>query len=200
MARIDCMNLAEIIHSRPFASSFISSVNEFRRVSDLPISGLIFEERCHRALEQIGIETDWSATAQSHKSGADILGLSLKTNKVKTLRGTPHTGLTSYRTASYSTWEAKRNFIYVQDALVRGYLFLAREEINGVQKYHLFLVEKSPVSFLNIDKYSVSEKDGNFTGIRPDGISFEIRKSTSGQLIFRNIPLTSLEQYKVLSF
>ena len=194
------MDIIKVIKSSKFAFAFVASVGEFRKVSDLAIGGFIFEERVHRALVEIGVESDWQAKAQSHKSGADVLGLSLKTNKVKILRGTPHTGLTSYRTASFPDWDSKKNFIEIQDSLVKGYLFLARSEYETHTTHHLYLIQKDLFSFLNINNYTVSEKDGNFTGIRANGVSFEIRKSTSGQLIFRNIPLTSIEKYRILTF
>jgi hypothetical protein len=190
------MDILEIIRSAQFIEGFEKQVRSFAEVSNLPISGLIFEERVNRAIVDSGFKTDWHPHGNSHKPGADILGLSLKTNKITG----QFAGMTSYRTATFQTFEDKKNLIEQHDKLVRAYLFLARIATKGFTQYNLYLIEKEADSFLNLDTYAVSELNGNYSGIRPDGVKFEIRKSTSGQLIFTKIPLDMIKKNLIKVF
>lgn len=154
----------------------------------------------HNTLTSLGIKTDWLVYEKNHSSGSDMLGLSLKCNKIYCQK-VPHTILTSYRTTTYKTWEDKKRFVELQDEGIKGYLFNVRIETPHQIKYSIYFIQKKQNNFLDLNSYKIKIKGNNreISGKHPNGTLLNIYGSTSGQLIFKHIPLASLDKYHIIN-
>jgi hypothetical protein len=175
----------EIIKSKEFKDNLEKVMRRFFLVSNLDMTGLVFEERIDFTLARCGYFSGLSMG--SHSSDSDIAGFSLKGNVIKRTKNSLSTSITSYRTTSHKTIEDKIDYIKTQNSKECGYLVSLREDkINSIN-YKVYLFENG-VDFLDIENYSFKKTKNGYKGTSSlFSSAATISSSTSDQLIFTNI-------------
>jgi hypothetical protein len=139
----------EIIKSDDFKNKLSETFLEFVKVSQMPITGLVFEERFNKALEKLDYETGF--VIGNHDTGSDIGGFSLKGNRIYNKKKRI-TNITSHRTTKFKSLEDKLAYIKEQSLKNCGYVICLREDIKKTTKYFVYYID-STIDFMQSDIY-----------------------------------------------
>ena len=167
-------------YNKKLARELYKRVVEFKGITRVPITGILFEELLYKALKSMGTNPKWDIG--SHSPGCDItdekLSFSVKSGKFSGKK-TPKLSISSFRTTRFKTIEEKTNYFDNEKNFSHYIVITTDDNKDDDVNYGMYLIE-SDLFMAQSRKWE--ERKGDWRTI-PNSSEYEIhvKKACSDQ-------------------